>query len=189
MEKTEVHKYAYDYSFSVEAWIKQEIYKDFVLATPKFDWSVDRVASRGGYYADGPSINIAMHCAYKDYAGTTYKFHEYPTFDADKEIGGFYSRDPMHKLQATIVHEMAHAVQFFAYRKNNVRCKPHGPMFKNFYRRLRNQFINPNLPDQVALTEDYQGYVDKLTKVNKKPLPIVSDEEWYHLTMKAASVK
>ena len=68
MEKTEVHKYAYDYSFSVEAWIKKEIYKDFVLATPKFDWSVDRVASRGGYYADGPSINIAMHCAYKDYA-------------------------------------------------------------------------------------------------------------------------
>jgi hypothetical protein len=62
-------------------------------------------------------------------------------------------------------------------------------MFKNFYRRLRNQFINPNLPNQVALTEDYQGYVDKLTKVNKKPLPIVSDEEWYHLTMKAASVK
>jgi hypothetical protein len=62
-------------------------------------------------------------------------------------------------------------------------------MFKNFYRRLRNQFINPNLPNQIVLTEDYQGYVDKLTKVNKKSLPIVSDEECYHLTMKAASVK
>ena len=31
MEKIETHKYAYDYAYSVEAWVKQEIYKDFFL--------------------------------------------------------------------------------------------------------------------------------------------------------------
>jgi hypothetical protein len=191
MEKTEAHKYAYDYAYSVEAWIKQEIYKDFFLASPKFDWSNSRTCSRGGYYADGPSINIAMRGAYKDYHGEIYKFHEYASFDTDKEIGGFYSRDPVHKLQAIIVHEMAHAVQFFAYRKNNIRCKPHGPMFKNFYRRLRNHFINPNLPNQKVLLDDYEEYVNKITKVRNKPVPIlkISDEEWEYLVKRAASGK
>ena len=84
MEKIETHKYAYDYAYSVEAWVKQEIYKDFFLATPKFDWSTSRTCSRGGYYADGPSVNIAMYGAYKNYKGEIYRFIEYASFDADK---------------------------------------------------------------------------------------------------------
>mgnify|MGYP001025511666 FL=1 len=190
MDKTDLHKYSYDYSYCIESWIKEEIYPKFWLATPKFDWSITRKASRGGYYADGPSINIAMHGAYRDYKGEIYRHFEYASFDSDKEIGGFYSKNPLHKLEAIIVHEMAHAVQFYAYRLNGTRCKPHGAMFKNFYKRLRNQFINPYLPEQGPLKQDYEDFKDRLMgKRLRKSFNKISDEEWAHLTKRAAGGK
>jgi len=175
-------------SILMQNWVKQNLFSNFTLVS-KFDWNSTRRCSRGGIYKDGPGINIAMYWAVPSVVGETYRFREYASFDADKIIGGFYSKRPYDKLEAIIAHEVAHAVQFFAYKKLNTRCKPHGTMFKKYYAMLRTDFINSKLPEQKPLAKDYQGYVDKLTKINKKSLPIVSDEEWYHLTMKAASVK
>lgn len=147
-------------ALSMEAWVKQNLFSDFTLVS-KFDWSPSRRSSRGGIYKDGPGINIAMYYIPR-VEGEIYKFYEYPSFDANSIIGGFYSRRPYDKLEATIAHEVAHAVQFFAYKKLNTRCKPHGPMFKEYYSKLRMQFINPNLPEQKVLTDEYQDYASKL---------------------------
>lgn len=160
MDKLDINRYAVNYARSIEKWAVEEIYKDFTLQI-KLDWSPKRRSSRGGIYAAGPGINIAMaHCWPTD--GLLYRFYEYKSFDADKNIGGFYSSDSTHKLEAVILHEIAHALQFTSYKKNNIRCKPHGPIFKNFYKRLRTEFLNHKLPDQKIMEKEYSEYLDKL---------------------------
>lgn len=163
MNKVTVNNYSVNFAYKVRDWAIKNIYKDFTLGI-KLDWSPNRRCSRGGIYADGPGINMAMFHAYKDATGEIYRFQEYASFDNDPYIGGFYSLDPYHKLDSIILHEIAHALQFFSYKKNNVRCKPHGPMFKNFYKRLRVEFLNDRLPEQKALKADYDAYVNKLNK-------------------------
>ena len=147
-------------SLAMETWVKQSLFSDFTLVS-KFDWSPSRRASRGGIYKDGPGINIAMYYIPR-VPGEIYRFYEYPSFDANNIIGGFYSRRPYDKLEATIAHEVAHAVQFFAYKKLNTSCKPHGTMFKEYYAMLRKQFINFKLPVQAPLVAEYQNYANKL---------------------------
>ena len=47
----------------ISRWLKRlfrKVYVKFKLASVKLDWSPNRRSSRGGYYADGPGINIAM---------------------------------------------------------------------------------------------------------------------------------
>ena len=162
----------------MEGWVKNNLFSDFTLVS-KFDWDVKRRCSRGGIYKDGPGINIAMYTTVPSLEGETYRFREYPSFDADKVIGGFYSQRPYDKLEAIIAHEVAHAIQFFAYKKLNTRCKPHGPMFKKYYAMLRTDFINAKLPDQKTLAKDYETYVSKLQANNINTL---------RLMMKAANV-
>lgn len=152
-------------ALAMEAWVKQNLFLDFTLVT-KLDWSPSRRCSRGGIYKDGPGINISMYHSVPRDTNEIYRFHEYPSYDADKTIGGFYSRRPYDKLEAIIAHEIAHAVQFFAYKKLNTRCKPHGAMFKDYYSKLRIQFINSKLPEQKALAADYQSYASKLQANN-----------------------
>ena len=60
LEKAKWNKYANDYIRKVEAFCQREIYKKFKLSSVKLDWSINRRSSRGGMYADGPGINIAM---------------------------------------------------------------------------------------------------------------------------------
>lgn len=152
-------------SLAMESWVKQNLFSDFTLVS-KFDWDSKRRCSRGGIYKDGPGINIAMHPAVPDNRGETYRFREYASYDSDKVIGGFYSKRPYDKLEAIIAHEVAHAIQFFAYKKLDIRCKPHGPIFKKYYAMLRVQFINSNLPDQKTLAADYEAYVSKIQATN-----------------------
>lgn len=147
-------------SLAMESWVKQNLFSDFTLVS-KFDWSPSRRSSRGGIYKSGPGINIAIYHIPR-VAGEIYRFYEYPSFDANNTIGGFYSRRPYDKLEAIIAHEVAHAIQFFAYKKLNTRCKPHGPIFKEYYSILRKQFINSKLPEQKPLAAEYQTYVSKL---------------------------
>jgi len=163
IDKASVNKYAINYANTVRDWAISNIYSDFTLQV-RLDWSDKRRCSRGGMYADGPGINMAMKQAYNNCKGETYRFMEYASFDADKNIGGFYSIDPYHKLEAILLHEIAHALQFFSYGKNGVRCKPHGPVFKNFYKRLRCEFLNHKLPEQATLKKDYDEYVSKLNR-------------------------
>lgn len=163
MNKIEITKYSSDYCKNIETWIKSNIYTDFSLTT-KFDWSNKRVASRGGLYAKGPGINMAMASSYPNNKGEVYRFYEYRSYDADKTIGGFYAKDPVLKLEALLLHEISHAVQFFSYSKTGTRCKPHGPVFKRFYSTLRTEFLNYKLPDQAPLKDEYEQYVDKLNQ-------------------------
>ena len=155
-KRVEITKYANDFIRRVEKHCKEEIYVDFELASIKLDWSLKRSASRGGMYADGPGINIAMAWLHKR-QGSIYYVREYASFHKDEEIGGFYSQNQWHQLEMVILHEIAHALQYYSYKLNKFRCKPHGPTFKNFYRRLRNVFLNPYLPDQKQLKEKYDA--------------------------------
>ena len=155
-KRVEITKYANDFIRRVEKHCKEEIYVDFELASIKLDWSLKRSCSRGGMYADGPGINIAMAWLHKR-QGSIYYVREYASFNKDEEIGGFYSQNQWHQLEMVILHEIAHALQYYSYKLNKFRCKPHGPTFKNFYRRLRNVFLTPYLPDQKQLKEKYDA--------------------------------
>lgn len=150
------------FSLQLEKWVKEQLWPDFTVRT-KVDWSTARRSSRGGIYKDGPGINIAMQQAVPDNGNVSvYRFYEYPSFDSDHVIGGFYSTNPYHKLEAVIAHEVAHAVQFYSYTKTGTRCKPHGTVFKQYYSMLRKQFVNSQLPDQAPLEKVYADYLKQI---------------------------
>ena len=92
--------------------------------------------------------------------------YEYKSFDSDPIIGGFYTRDKHDRLRMVIVHEIAHALQYYSYKLNNFRCKPHGPAWKNLYKRLRQEFINSRLEDQVELKREYEEMIKKIESKN-----------------------
>lgn len=163
MNKIEVNSYAMKYARNVEQWVVDSIYDTFTLDV-KLDWSNKRVASRGGMYAKGPGINMAMHNSYPNNKGQIYRFYEYASYDMNKTIGGFYATDPTLKLEALLLHEISHAIQYFSYRITGTRCKPHGPVFKGYYKQLREHFLNHKLPDQIAMQKEYDEYVSKLNK-------------------------
>ena len=77
LEKAKWNKYANDYIRKVEAFCQREIYKKFKLSSVKLDWSINRRSSRGGMYADGPGINIAMLGCCRDHKGQIYRVYEY----------------------------------------------------------------------------------------------------------------
>ena len=159
------NNHALSFSLIVEKWCKETYDSKFALST-KLDWSPRRRSSRGGLYSNGPGINIAMNASVPNTQGSVvYRFYEYPSYDSDKVIGGFYAIDPYIKLEAIITHEIAHALQFYHYVKSNTRCKPHGPVFKSFYSALRKQFINHKLPDQLALEKDYNSYKPAISSI------------------------
>jgi hypothetical protein len=158
-------------SSEIEEYVKSHLFNGFKLTT-KLDWSKKRISSRGGIYKDGPGINISMINAFPNNLGTTvYRFCEYPSYDSDKVIGGFYSRNPYDKLRAIVAHEVAHAVQMYSYRVLNIRCAPHGPIFKKYYAIFREQFVNSSksLENQVELKSEYESYIAALK--HKQYLP------------------
>ena len=162
MDQVKINKYANDYIKMVEEIIQKEVYVKFKLASVRLDWSPKRRSSRGGYYADGPGINIAMSHLVRENKGEIYRVYEYKSFDSDPDIGGIYTRNKWHRLELVLLHEIAHALQYYSYKINNFRCKPHGPTWRNFYSRLRNRHLNPYLDNQPALREEYDGMVKKL---------------------------
>jgi hypothetical protein len=157
------------FALKLEAYVQHNMYSDFKLDT-KLDWARNRTSSRGGIYKNGPGINIAMYSTAMLYHDPkhVYRFYEYPSYDSDKTIGGFYARDTTLKLEAVIAHEVAHAIQFFEYKKLSTRCKPHGPKFKQHYKLLRQLFINDRLPEQSALITEYNKLLSTLNVVTYK---------------------
>lgn len=149
----------------VEQFVKSEIYSDFTLNVTT-DWAKNRRTHRGGIYKQGPGINIAMHLLYRPANTNFYRFYEYRSYDSNKHIGGFYSNNAEHREKAIICHEIAHAVQFFSYKKENIRCKPHGPVFKKYYKILREEFVNGLLPPQQ---EAKAQYIDFIKDINSLP--------------------
>ena len=170
LEKAKWNKYANDYIRKVEAFCQREIYKKFKLSSVKLDWSINRRSSRGGMYADGPGINIAMLGCCRDHKGQIYRVYEYSSFNDDPDIGGFYTRRSYDKLDMVILHEIAHALQYYSYKIIRHRCKPHGPVWKNFYSRLRNAFLNNTLENQHEMANEYQRIKDEIVGIKRDPL-------------------
>ena len=77
IEKAEWTKFANDFTKEVERVAIRDIYVGFKLATVTFDWSPKRRSSRGGYYSDGPGINIAMKHLCKENHGEIYRIFEF----------------------------------------------------------------------------------------------------------------
>ena len=168
--------------------VNEQIFPKFVLAKRGYDFSPSRRSSRGGMYADGPGINMAMHHYCKNYTGERLiRVYEYKSFDSSSTIGGFYTKNKFQKLEMVLLHELAHAVQYYAYRINNTRCKPHGAIWKNIYKRLREEFLNPYLGDQVALKAEYNDDISSITKSRKSDIPLATKKELDHLFARAAS--
>ena len=166
LEQARWNFFAKMYIKDVEAFAIKEIFPKFKLATVNLDWSPKRRSSRGGMYADGPGINMAMNHLCKERDGSVYRVYEYKSFDSDPLIGGFYTRDKHDRLRMVIVHEIAHALQYYSYKLNKFRCKPHGPAWKNLYKRLREEFINSRLEDQTELKRDYEEMIKKTESKN-----------------------
>lgn len=152
------------FALKLEAYVQKNMYSDFKLDV-KLDWARNRTSSRGGIYKNGPGINIAMYPTAMLYHDPkyVYRFYEYPSYDANNVIGGFYARESTLKVEAVVAHEVAHAIQFFEYKKFSTRCKPHGPKFKQHYKLLRETFINDRLPEQASLRTEYNALLKPLS--------------------------
>lgn len=152
--------------------------KDFALHKCVLDWSSTRRTSRGGWYATGPGINIAMSIVTKPRT-IPYRMYEYPSFDADPYIGGFYAEDPDLALGMTICHEMAHAVQFFRLvHLKAERDKPHGNSFRKPYAELRKKVLNHLLTHQSLYEERYKKLVKETIS---GVFPLANEQELNHL--------
>lgn len=155
-----------DFATQAEAWVVKNIYPEFTLATIKTDWNRNRRSHRGGYYSKGPGINIAMRLLKTTPVGVPIRFYEYKAYDSDAEIGGFFTNNSEHYNQAIILHEVSHAVQYYSYKLNSFRCKPHGIVFKNYYRQLRKEFLNYKLPEQKKLRAEYEYFIRDIQNHN-----------------------
>ena len=136
MDEKLVNNFATSFFREVVYTIKNGFNKAFTCDL-KLDWSPKRAINRGGIYKDGPGISIAMNVAAEYTMKGPVYFIEYPSFNTDPEIGGFWG-DWRLKLKAIICHEVAHA--WTAFEKTNV--KPHGLEWQFKYKLLRNMFIN-----------------------------------------------
>lgn len=136
-------------------------YENFVLSKLSLDWSTKRVASRGGMYAEGPGISIAMSTACM-IRTSPYRMYEYKSFDADPIIGGFYARDLSLPLGMHVCHEMAHAAQFYAHFSLGIESdRPHGVQFKSAYAKIRTALFNKHIPkNQQQLKDEYYQLID-----------------------------
>ncbi len=151
--------------------------KDFAIHKCTLDWSPRRKTSRGGWYATGPGINIAMNNFIKPRT-EVFRVYEYPSFDSAPFIGGFYASDPNLVIGMTICHEMAHAVQFYrVLQLGYPRGKPHGEDFKQPYSLIRRAIFNKLLPNQVKMKQEYE----KLISDTVKPYRLASTKELNHL--------
>lgn len=136
-------------------------YDNFILSKLDLDWSTRRRSSRGGIYAEGPGISIAMSLACM-IRTSPYRMYEYKSFDADPVIGGFYAKDPWLPLWMHICHEMAHAAQYYAHFSLGITSdRPHGMQFKNAYAKIRRAVLNNHIPiNQTQLKEEYYQLIE-----------------------------
>lgn len=136
-------------------------YDNFVLSKLDLDWSLRRRSSRGGLYAEGPGISIAMSIACM-IRTSPYRIYEYKSFDADPIIGGFYAKAPWLGLGLHVCHEMAHAAQYYAHFNLGITSdRPHGTQFKNNYAKIRRAVLNKHIPlNQQQLKEQYLKIID-----------------------------
>lgn len=138
-------------------------YENFTLSRLSLDWSTKRRASRGGMYAHGPGISIAMSQACMPRM-EVFRMYEYRSFDADPVIGGFYARDENLALGLHVCHEMAHAAQFYGQFVLGVESsRPHGKEFKIPYSKIRKNILNNHIPRiQHQLKQEYDDIITSI---------------------------
>lgn len=162
LNKLEVERQAKAFAYEISAYIRSKYFSDYLLEVVRLDWNPKRRSSRGGIYAKGPGINIAMKSEFLLDKVPVNRFYEYASYNNNTIIGGFYYTKPLLKLKTIVAHEMAHTAQFYEYKKLDYRCKPHGPTFKKFYKDFRLQFINQHVENQDLLIKDYTADLEYL---------------------------
>lgn len=90
------------------------------------------------------------------------RWHEYASFDRDPVVGGFLSGHWEDHVRALVAHEYAHVVQYAAPHS---KSRPHGPAFLKPYRILREQVVNPRLPQQPSQAEQRRVIAEKLAQL------------------------
>lgn len=109
----------------------------------RIDTSARRTRSWGGVKYSGPFVSLAVN----RYLNTQNAvFHEYRSFQHDPMIGTV--RGSAEKaLAATFVHELSHCLQFSVKAGSFDQSitsdeRGHGLLWKEIYRKLRQQFVN-----------------------------------------------
>lgn len=152
----------------LEEWLQESSayssMRKFQLTHIRLDWSTHRRFSRGGWYNrhGGAGVSMAMWhvCGRKaPNAKVPQKVYEYASYQDDSEIGNFYTDNTHDRLMMELCHEVAHAAQYTHKRVHNmIGIKPHGDVFKMFYREIRNQWLNTYLPDQNEMGRLYRDH-------------------------------
>ena len=92
---------------------------------------------------------IQINLSYWQHSDEPHYEREYASFDADKVIGGRQVKNLEESIWMTVAHEVAHHVQRShcpgIKRFRGKHQKSHGDCFKQIYRYLRRDFINPML--------------------------------------------
>lgn len=169
-DKTYYEKHARTWANECEHNIKSWAgFESFSLSRLVLDWSTRRRSSRGGWYEEGPGINIAMSVACMPRTNP-YRVYEYKSFDADPIIGGFYARDECLPVAWHVCHEMAHAAQYYAHFALGIESdRAHGKQFKAMYSKLRIATINQIIPkNQAQLKEEYYDMISNIVTGKKK---------------------
>jgi hypothetical protein len=111
--------------------VKHRLDCDFAL------YGMDLIWGRTGnsFARSDGSININVRIASQTFHGFYY-FREYESFRHHSTIGEFYTRNPFGPLEATIVHEIAHAAHFRIKKTRGMIGKPHGCIWKILYAKL-----------------------------------------------------
>jgi hypothetical protein len=142
-------------------------YPDFcaVKIGVKIDFSSRRTSHRGGWYAKGPTVNMAANYFLLDYSLVGIrKFTEYPSFGLDPVIGHAYYEDVKHNILLATGHEVAHACQYHEKKMRKLENNtPHGLLFKEIYRIIRLE-INKCLPDQKKAKNLYNSFLLSIKK-------------------------
>lgn len=183
---TDIQKYVLDVTDDAEKYLKKTFDNNFSLSVRTFDSNPARKTHRGGKYAKGYgySLSNALFLKYlsaiNEYSGARF-FHEYASFDHDKYIGGVFFDETCKELpiKSITLHEIAHSFQFFTYDRDKIRCKPHGPVFKKYYKALREEFLNNDTSINQA---DIANNLIKWFKDSKLNVPV-------SITKRAASLR
>lgn len=160
--KQQLEQLARSWAWECESVIRSwDQHEHFVLSKLDLDWSPKRRGSRGGMYAEGPGISIAMQVALM-IRTDPYRMYEYKSFDADPVIGGFYARDTNLALGLHVCHEMAHAAQYYGHISLGIPSdRPHGDRFKTVYAKIRRAVFNKHIPrNQEQLKAEYFNLIE-----------------------------
>jgi hypothetical protein len=80
---------------------------------------------------------------------------EYKAYNADPTIGAIQVEDDDDHLMIMVAHEVAHHIQYrYGHRINRFRYnyrKPHGDCFRQIYRYLRKDLVNPGIKKKLSV--------------------------------------